>query len=105
MVPRPVRSWWERDGRSAKIQGRTGVSRTASVVGATDDEVVIPKRVQEALAQLAGAAREELLALSVEVGLGVRLGLLEREVEEAVGPKGSGTPIGPLSVIATRTGR
>ena len=37
---------------------------------------------------LIGAAREGLLALSVEVGLGVLHELLELEVDEVVGPKG-----------------
>ena len=44
--------------------------------------------VQEALGQLVGAAKEGLLALSVEVGLGVLRELLEQEVDELVGPKG-----------------
>ena len=38
---------------------------------ASMDEVVLPARVQEALGQLVGAAKEGLLALSVGVGLGV----------------------------------
>ena len=41
-----------------------------------------------ALGQLVGAAREGLLALSVEVGLEVLSQLLEQEVEQVVGPKG-----------------
>ncbi len=52
------------------------------------DEVVLPERVQEALGQLVGAAREGLLALSVGVGLGVLAELMEEEVVEVVGPKG-----------------
>ena len=51
-----------------------------------------PGRVQEALGQLVGAAREGLLALSVEVGLGVLRELLEQEVDELVGPKGKWNP-------------
>jgi len=35
--------------------------------------------------------RRKLLALSVSVGLGVLRELLEEEVDEVVGPKGSGT--------------
>jgi transposase-like protein len=49
---------------------------------------VLPERVQEALGQLVGAAKEGLLALSVEVGFGVLRELLEQEVCEVVGPKG-----------------
>ena len=58
------------------------------VAEAINEEAVLPERVQEALGQLVGAAREGLLALSVEVGLGVLRELLEQEVEEIVGPKG-----------------
>jgi transposase-like protein len=51
----------------------------------------LPPRVQEALGQLVGAAKEGLLALSVGVGLGVLSELMEEEVEEVeevVGPTG-----------------
>ena len=58
------------------------------VAEAINEEVVLPERVQEALGQLVGAAKEGLLALSVEVGLGVLRELLEQEVDELVGPKG-----------------
>jgi putative transposase len=62
------------------------------VAEATQDEGVLPERVREALGQLVGAAREGLLALSVEVGLGVLRELLEQEVDELVGPKGKHNP-------------
>ena len=58
------------------------------VAEAITDEGVLPERVQEALGEMVGAAREGLLALSVEVGLDVLRGLLEEEVDELVGPKG-----------------
>jgi transposase-like protein len=48
----------------------------------------LPASVQEALGELAGAAKEGLLALSVGVGLGVLHELMETEVEEVIGPKG-----------------
>ncbi len=48
----------------------------------------LPGRVQEALGELAGAAKEGLLALSVGVGLGVLAELMAEEVDEVVGPKG-----------------
>ncbi len=51
-------------------------------------ESPFPPRVQEALGELVGAAREGLLALSVGVGLSVVHELMEAEVEEVVGPKG-----------------
>ncbi len=62
------------------------------VAEATRGETVLPDRVQEALGQLVGAAKEGLLALSVSVGLGVLSELLEEEVEELVGPKGKWNP-------------
>lgn len=55
-------------------------------------EAVLPARVQEALGELVGAAKEGLLALSVGVGLGVMAELLEEEVTEVVGPKGKHDP-------------
>jgi transposase-like protein len=51
-------------------------------------ELALPPRVQEALGQLFGAAKEGLLALSVGVGLGVLAELMEEEVDEVVGSKG-----------------
>ncbi len=48
----------------------------------------LPARIQEALGELVGAAREGLLALSVGVGLGVVHELMELEVDEVVGQKG-----------------
>ena len=68
------------------------MSSNVPVAEATRDEGVLPERVQEALGQLVGAAREGLLALSVEVGLGVLRELLELEVDELVGPKGRWNP-------------
>src|SRR4051794_23657915 len=52
----------------------------------------LPERVREALGELAGAAKEGLLALSVGVGLGVLHELMEAEVDEVVGPKGKHLP-------------
>ena len=64
------------------------MSCNVPVAEAISDEAMLPERVQEALGQLLGAAKEGLLALSVEVGLGVLHELLELEVDEVVGPKG-----------------
>ena len=62
------------------------------VAQATSDEAVLPGRVQEALGEFVGAAREGLLALSVGVGLGVLSELMEEEVSEVVGLKGKHDP-------------
>src|SRR3954454_15294404 len=69
--------------------------RTVSSDEVASDELAgvgLPERVQEALGELAGAAKEGLLALSVGVGLGVLHELVEADVDEVVGPKGKHDP-------------
>jgi len=68
------------------------VKSNVSLAQASAEEVVLPERVQEALGQLVGSAKEGLLALSVGVGLGVLAELLEEEVDEVVGPKSRHNP-------------
>ena len=69
------------------------MEKTVSVAQAVAaSEAVLPARVQEALGELVGAAREGLLALRVGVGLGVLAELMEEEVVEVVGPKGRQDP-------------
>ena len=55
-------------------------------------EQPLPPRIQEALGELVGQAKEGLLALSVGVGLGVVHELMEEEVDEVVGPRGKHDP-------------
>src|SRR4029450_6580401 len=57
-----------------------------------DAELVLPEQVTIALAELAGAAREGLLALAVGTGLGVLGSLLDADVERLAGPKGRHNP-------------
>jgi putative transposase len=64
------------------------VDSNVPVAEATLQEGALPERVQEALGELVGAAKEGLLALSVGVGLGVLTELMEEEVDDVVGPKG-----------------
>jgi hypothetical protein len=52
----------------------------------------LPERVQAALGDLVGAAREGLLALSVGVGLGVMHELMAEEVQEVCGVRGKHDP-------------
>ena len=63
------------------------VSGSKVVTTAEASELPLPAEIQEALGELVGAAREGLLALSVGVGLKVVHSLMEREVDEVVGPK------------------
>ena len=65
---------------------------TVSLGQVGSSEFALPPRVQEALGQLVGSAKEGLLALSVGVGLGVLAELMEEEVVEVVGPKGKHDP-------------
>jgi putative transposase len=57
-----------------------------------DAELILPERVTIALAELAGVAREGLLALAVGTGLGVLHSLLDTDVERLAGPKGRHNP-------------
>jgi putative transposase len=68
------------------------VPATKVVTTLEASESPLPPKIQEALGELVGAAREGLLALSVGVGLGVVHELLELEVDEVVGPKGEHNP-------------
>jgi len=76
------------------------VDEVVSVPAGTDT-AELPERVQEALGELAGAANEGLLALSVGVGLGVLHELMAEEVDQVVGPKGKHDP----DRVAVRHGR
>jgi putative transposase len=68
------------------------VSGPQVVTTAEAPELPLPAEIQEALGELVGAAREGLLALSVGLGLTVVHQLMEREVDEVVGPKGKHDP-------------
>jgi putative transposase len=68
------------------------VSAPGVVTSPEASESPLSPRIQEALGELVGAAREGLLALSVGVGLGVVHELMEAEVTEVVGPKGKHNP-------------
>ena len=58
--------------------------RTATIDHATPE---LPQRVTVAVAELAGAAREGLLALAVGTGLQVLQAMLAEDVARLVGPK------------------
>src|SRR3954454_10156642 len=65
-----------------------GTVSTEPVMPGEERVEELPERVREALGDLAGAAKQGLLALSVGVGLGVLHELMEAEVDDVVGPKG-----------------
>ena len=64
------------------------MSSNVPVAQATMSEAGLPERVQDALGQLVGAAKEGLLALSVGVGLSVLEELMAEEVDDVVGLNG-----------------
>ena len=68
------------------------VSRSKVVAAQEAVEEPLPPRIQEALGQLVGAAKEGLLALSVGVGLGVLEELMAEEVEDVCGAHGKHDP-------------
>ena len=68
------------------------MDRNVPLAQAGGEVVVLPERVQQALGQLVGAAKEGLLARGVDVGLGVLAELMEEEVVEVVGVKGKHAP-------------
>ena len=85
--PRPFR--WGAFDAIFEIEGGAAMKKTVPPVAqAKPMQEELPARVQEALGELAAAAREGLLALSVGVGLGVLAELMEEEVVEVVGAKG-----------------
>src|SRR3954470_313899 len=70
--------------------GKVPAPKVVTAVEASESP--LPAKIQEALGELVGAAREGLLALSVGVGLGVVHELMELEVAEVVGPRGKHDP-------------
>ena len=48
----------------------------------------LPEEIQLALADIAGAAREGLLVMSVAAGLAVMTAMFDAEISQACGPKG-----------------
>jgi hypothetical protein len=74
---------------------------------ATTDQALrhLPERVTVAVAELANAAREGLLALAVETGLQVLQAMLAEDVAWLVGPKGRHLPERPRSVMAASRAR
>jgi putative transposase len=80
------------EANPSTIEGGTAVDRNVPLAQAGGEVVVLPERVQQALGQLVGAAKEGLLARGVDVGLGVLAELMEEEVVEVVGVKGKHDP-------------
>jgi hypothetical protein len=64
----------------------------------------LPEQVSLALAELAGAAREGLLALAVGTGLQVLHLLMDEDVARLVGPRAATTLTAPRSVTAPTKG-
>ena len=77
-------------------------------VADTADAVVLPDLPEEialALTDIAGAAREGLLAMSVAAGIAVMQALFEAEIAEVAGPKGKHDPDRPWCVMAAGAAR
>src|SRR5581483_1266097 len=87
--PVAARPW---RGRSRQSTRGGSAMETVTLGQVGREELGLPPRVQEALGELVGSAKEGLLALSVGVGLGVLAELLEEEVVGVVGAKGKHDP-------------
>jgi len=72
---------------------------------ADQPQLQLPESVTIAVAELASAAREGLLALAVGTGLQVLQAMLEEDVTRLVGPKGRHNPSGPRCVTAPSPAR
>src|SRR5215207_30794 len=82
----------------------TTVEQDADAIGETKFDA-LPERVQDALGELAGAAKEGLLALSVGVGLGVLSELRPRRSMTSSVRRADTTPSVRRFVTATRPAR
>ena len=78
---------------------------TVRLADTTDAAVLpdLPEEIALAMTDIAGAAREGLLAMSVAAGLAVMAAMFEAEMAEACGPKGKHNRAGPR--CATAPGR
>jgi transposase-like protein len=67
---------------------------TVRLVDASDAVALpdLPEEIQLAMTDIAGAAREGLLAMSVAAGMAVMQAMFEAEMAEACGPKGTHDP-------------
>jgi putative transposase len=79
--------------------------RTVTPARAATVASELSPRVERALGELAGAAGEGLLALSVGVGLGVMAELMAEEVDAVVGPKAGTIRSAAPCVMAARAVR
>jgi hypothetical protein len=80
------------NGQAARPEGDRHQPKDTHSTLPADAELLLPEQITIALAELAGAAREGLLALAVGTGLGVLGSLLDADVEQLVGPKGRRNP-------------
>jgi hypothetical protein len=68
-------------------------------------QLELPEQITVAVAELAGAAREGLLALAVGTGLQVLEALLAEDVARLVGPRAATTPTGQRFATAPSRAR
>ncbi len=90
--PRLVRSRWDRGECKQVHRDERNRHEDRKAGAGQPPREVLPPGVQDALGELAGAAKEGLLALSVGVGLGVLSEMMEAELDEVVGAKHASEP-------------
>lgn len=80
-------------------------THTRAVASAEPSDLELPEQVNVRLAELAGAAKEGLLALAVGTGLQVLDAMLAEDVTTLCGLRAGGTLAGPPTATAARTAR
>ena len=68
-------------------------------------EVAVPEQVIVSMGEIAGAAKEGLLALAVGTGLQVMAAMFDEDVTRLCGPDGKHNPSGPGTGTAPGRGR
>jgi putative transposase len=67
-------------------------NRRRAQSGPLPDEIAVPDQVIVAMAEIAGAAKEGLLALAVSTGLQVMTAMFDQDVTRLCGPDGKHNP-------------
>ena len=80
---------------------------TIRLADSTDAVVLpdLPEEIALAMSDIAGAAREGLLAMSVAAGMAVMAAMFDAEIAEACGPKGKHNSTAARCATAARRAR
>jgi hypothetical protein len=91
--------------QEARPEGTATPKDTHRTATTDHPQLELPEQVIVAVAELAGAAREGLLALAVGTGLQVLQAMLVADVARLVGAKGATIPTAPRFAMAPNRAR